>query len=384
MMRRFAPALGFAMALASCDREPKPSALPPVEAGAILRPLEPLDCRTHLAHLDTGEVTRKRAPFARASAEGNHAILREGDQVTFRVALDADDASVPASPAPPTSSPREGAVLAHRAVVVSGDRVVALDRATGKVQWTARESARGVFALPGDLVLAYGDTRAVAFAGKTGKEAFRVMLPHGMGSPELVDERLLVFRGAGHVVVVDPPLAKGSLVATGKGVSSAAGARHDHDLDAIGFFTARAARADYFVVTRKGIQRIRHGSALDTAPSEATEGSVVWTSEAPFANANRIVVLDTEDSVYVAVYDDAHDSAVAVRGYAVRGDELHLLFDATVPPRSDAGAPAQCAHEVALGRPDAELVVASLCGPSSVVALLHAKTGVEGRRATKP
>ena len=378
MMRRLAPALGFAMVLASCDRDPKPVALPPVEAGAILRPLDPLDCRTHLAHLDTGEVTRKGPRFARVYVEGNQAILREGDQQTFRVALDGNDASASAS-----LPSQDGAVLAHRAVVVAGDRVVGLDRATGKVQWTAHEPARGVFGLPGDMVLAYGETRAVAFAGKTGKEVFRVTLPGGMGSPELVDERLLVFRGVGHVVVIDPPLATGSLVGAGKGVSSAAGARHDLELDAIGFFTVRAARGDYFVVTRKGIQRIRHGSALDTAPSATSEGSVVWSSETPFANANRIVALDTEDSVYVAAYNDAHDSAVAVRAYAVRGDELSTLFDATVPARSDAGA-AACVHEVALGRPDADLVVASLCGSSSVVALLHAKTGVPGRRATKP
>jgi hypothetical protein len=382
MMRRFAPALGFAMALASCDRDPKPAALPPVEAGEIVRPLDPLDCRTHLARLDTGEVTRKGGPFARVYVEGNHAVLREGDQPTFRVALDPDDASVPASPTPSSAS-RDGVVLAHRAVVVTGDRVMGLDRATGKVQWTAREPSRGVFALPGDMVLAYGETRAVAFAGKTGKEVFRLSLPHGVGSPELVDERLLVFRGPGRVVVVDPPLATGTLAGAGRGVSSGAGARHDLDLDAIGFFTARAARGDYFVVTRKGIQRIRHGSALDTAPSETSEGSVVWSSETPFANANRIVALDTEDSVYVAAYDGAHDSAVAVRAYGVRGDELSTLFDVTVPARSDAGVPAACVHEVALGRPDADLVVASLCGPSSVVALLHAKTGVQGRRATK-
>jgi hypothetical protein len=58
----------------------------------------------------------------------------------------------------------------------------------GKVQWTAHGPARAVFGLPGDMLLAYGETRAVAFAGKTGKEVFRVTLPSGMGSPELVDE----------------------------------------------------------------------------------------------------------------------------------------------------------------------------------------------------
>lgn len=378
----------MALGLASCARDTKKDLV--VEEGTSLdagpRPLEALDCRTHTARPDTGEVTRKQtAPFAEVRVEHGHAVLREGLSETFRVRLDGVDAGQA------SSGPSDGVVLAHRAVVRSGGRVVALDRQTGKVVWTLNDAYDGLLGLPGDLVLAYTGTRAVAFASKTGKEAFRFSLtPTSARSFELVDERLLVARTPGHVVVIDPPLASGNLgpttplrlsepVRRASAASHEVRARLDLEGDAIGFFTARAAHGDLFVATKSRLVRIHHGAVESP---EDVDGAIVWSSDVPFGDATGLSVLDTDDSVFVAAYDRGRDTDVTVRGYEVRGEELRSLFDAKVARHP--ASPVGCTHEVALGLPANELVVASICGASSVVAQVNAKTGKPMGRAAKP
>ncbi len=371
--------LGAAWAAGGCRERPPPEVQVLVDAGPRLE--QPLaDCRTHRANLQTGEVTRASTAFARFEVDGGLGVLREGTGETFRARLIPDASAPPSTPAP--VAPSMGVVLGHQVVALSAGRLVGLDRATGKESWARPSTAEWLLAIPGDLALAAGPRLAVAYRGKTGQEVFRVALPADTLAPAVVDDRLVVFRRPTspgqktHLVVVDPPLAKGAVLPKTP-------ERRDLELDAplvgVGVFGARAAHGDFFVVTTREIQRIAHGGADGERAAQPR-----WRAEVPFANARAFTVLDLEELIFVAAYDDAQGGALELLAYAAKGEdasELRELFRVTLPPHP---SPGPCAREVALGQPDHELVVASRCGESSVVTVLAARTGVVLRRLTHP
>lgn len=381
-----------AVAAVACRERPPPPSPPASDAGPRVE-AEPLDCRTHRANPDTGEVRRVAPPFARLDVEAGAAVLREGGHETFRVALDAPGAAAAAGA-------RGGVVFAHVVVALSGGRLHALDRETGKATWGRATHATSLLALPGDLALAVGPGArgaglAVAHRGKTGEEAFRVALPAGAaeGGGQVADRRYVVFTtarpgGGERLLLIDPPLAKGV-------VGPASPAWRELDLASprvgTGVFSLRAAPGALFVATRRELLRLGDGGP-------GAKGDVAWRKEVPFAGATALTVLDVEEVVYVAALDAARGDEAAVVGYDVKGQdgaEIRELFRATVPLRpgggasADGGAPGGVTGdggaagdgpcEVALGRPDKALVVAWLCGRRSGVALLDPRTGARAR-----
>ena len=384
--RSLATALAAALLMVAegCRERPTPPPPPPPpEAGPRVDP-EPLDCRTHRANPGTGEVRRVAPAFARLDVEAGAAVLREGGQETFRVALSSDAGA-------PPGAPRAGVVFAHGVVALSGGRLHALDRETGKATWSRPTHATSLLGLPGDLALAVGPGPrgaglAVAHRGKTGEEAFRVALPAGAAERggQVADRRYVVFAmtragGGERLVLLDPPLAKGA-------VGPGSPAWRELELAAprvgAGVFSLRAAPGALFVATQRELLRLGDGGP-------GGKGDVAWRKEVPFGGATALTVLDVEDVVYLAALDRARGE-VAVLAYEARGQdaaELRELFRATVPLRpagstpADGGAAsadgggADGACEVALGRPDKALVVAWLCGGRSGVALLDGRTG---------
>ena len=386
MLRR---ALLAAALVGGCARDPAPAVVFVGDAGPR-RAEEPLDCRTHLAHADTGEVTAKRAPFAHTTFDGPMLVLHEGDAETWRVSLATSDAGA-------SAPPKSAAILARHVIAHDGERATALDRRTGKILWTHAERGARVLALPGELVLVSDDRHVVALGAKKGDEVFRASLPtpatpatvatpaaaatpaSSVGAPYVADERLVVVPGAGHLVILDPPLAKGTLAASASRAGSRA--RYDLPLDALGVVTTRGSLGDAFVVTRARVERVR---------SEPREGTPTWSESVPFADADTLVVLDAEDTLpgpsggtmlvlaaYASTPPDRAQSPIHVRVYEVHGDELRARFDASVP-RAAKGAKA-CA--IALGRPARDLVVAELCAEGSAVTVLDGATGAASRRA---
>jgi hypothetical protein len=355
--------------LVACKEKPQPMLEPPVSIDAGPRGLlEPADCRTHVANLETGEVTRKQGPFARATVEKNEAVLHEGEAVTFHTPL-FDGGAV-------ADGPRASAILPHKVFVLAGQKVHAFDRKTGALSYTLPgEGVRSLLALPGELVLAGSPELAVAYTAKTGKEVFRVPLakgsvkPSAFAEPVLCDERIVVFRGtssdAPKLVLVDPPLAKGTL-------ATSSDARRDLPLSALTVFGARATPGDLFVVTPSELVRVNHG-----VTEEHPEGKITWKAEIPFASAKSVTVLDTEDLVVLAGFDPATPSVTQVVAFEAVGDSFRERYRTQVKPHPTAKA---CTQEVALGRPAKELVVAVACGETSVTTTLDAVTGTLRKR----
>jgi hypothetical protein len=364
------------LSLSGCQEKAQPVLEPPVVIDAGPRGLlDPADCRTHVANLETGEVVRKPGPFARASVEKNEAVLREGQVVTFHTPL-SDGGAV-------AEGPTASAILPHKVFVLAGQKVHAFDRKTGALSYTLPgEGVRSLLALPGELVLVGKPDLAVAYTAKTGKEVFRVPLSanranakdtnaksSAFAAPELYDERIVVFRGTStdkpSLVLVDPPLAKGTL-------ATSSNARRDLPLSALTVFGARAAPGDLFVVTTSELSRVNHGTS-----EEHPEGQITWKAEIPFATARAVTVLDTEDLVVLAGFDPATPSVVAVVAFEAVGDSFRERYRLHVKPHSSAKA---CTQEVALGRPAKELIVAVACGESSVTTTFDASSGILHKR----
>lgn len=371
LLKRFAPLA--LLALVACKEKPQPTLEPPIVIDAGPRGLlEPADCRTHVANLETGEVTRKQGPFARLEVEKNEAVLREGQAVTFHTPL-FDGGAV-------ADGPRASAILPHKVFVLAGQKVHAFDRKTGALSYTLPgEGVRSLLALPGELVLVGSPDLAVAYTAKTGKEVFRVPLAaKGSGSPTaggafaepvLCDERIVVFRGTSadkpKLVLVDPPLAKGTL-------ATSSDARRDLPLSALTVFGARATPGDLFVVTTSELLRVNHG-----VTEEHAEGKITWKAEIPFAPAKAVTVLDTEDLVVLAGFDPAAPSVTQVVAFEALGETFRERYRTQVKPHPTAKS---CAQEVALGRPAKELVIAVACGETSVTTTLDAVTGTLRKR----
>lgn len=357
--------------LVACKEKPQPMLEPPVVIDAGPRGLlDPADCRTHVANLETGEVTRKQGPFARLEVEKNEAVLHEGQAVTFHTPL-FDGGSV-------ADGPRASAILPHKVFVLAGQKVHAFDRKTGALSYTLPgEGVRSLLALPGELVLVGSPDLAVAYTAKTGKEVFRVPLAAkgatsangAFAEPALCDERIVVFRGTSadkpKLVLVDPPLAKGTL-------ATSSDARRDLPLSALTVFGARATPGDLFVVTPTELARVSHG-----ANEEQPEGKITWKAEIPFAAVKAATVLDTEDLVVLAGFDPAAPSVTQVVAFEAVGDTFRERYRTQVKPHSAAKT---CTQEVALGRPAKELVIAVACGETSVTTTLDAVTGTLRKR----
>jgi len=344
-----------ALAIVGCGRDPAPKVVFEGDAGQV-RPEDPLDCRTHLARADTGEVTAKRAVFAEARVDGASVVLHEGAAETWRVPL-ADGG------APPVRA----VVLPRQVVAHDGERAIGLDRKTGQVLWTHAERGASLLALPGDLVLVADAAHAVALGAKKGNEVFRVPLPAPASAPTLADERLVVLVGKGRTVILDPPLATGVLAPSPSRARSRP--RYDVPLEALAVVTTRGALGDAFVLTPTRIERVR---------SEPNEGAPTWSDTLPFADATKLTVLDAEDTLALAGYAGADGARgpIHLRLYDVRGDTLATRFDTSVPRAAEG----RTGCTVALGRPAKDLVVAELCAEGSAVTVVDGARGALVRR----
>lgn len=345
----------MALVMSACSREPQKPVFEG-DAAAPRRAEDALDCRTHLAHADTGEVVAKSGPFAFTAIEGDTLALHEGDAVTWKLPL-GDGGTKPIA----------AAILPHHVVASDGTRLVSFERKTGKLVWQKAARGKTLLALPGDLALLADGERATAFGAKKGNEVFRIDV--AADAPYLADERLVVLAGPSTTTIVDPPLATGALAPSTSRAPSRP--RYDLAVHALGVVTTRGALGDVLVVSEGRIERVR---------AEPHEGVPAWSEEVPFAGAKKLAVLDAEDTLVLAAYPGDERGEARVRVYDVKGDELRTRFDANVRRARDG----RTGCTFVLGKPAKDLVVAEKCNEGSAVTIVGSERGNELRRADFP